>query len=57
MTSNEKDESPQRRAEEDRPLKENDEIDARDPVKLPVQPPNESRPAERPDLEWSEHED
>lgn len=30
----------------DRPLKENDEIDARDPVKLPVQPRDELRQAE-----------
>jgi hypothetical protein len=57
MNRNEKDESPQRRAEEDNLLKENDEVGARDPVKLPLQPPETSRPSERPDLDWSEHED
>lgn len=39
MSRNEKDESLQRGAEKDRPLKENDEIGPRDPVKLPLQPP------------------
>jgi hypothetical protein len=57
MSRNEEDESPQRRVEEDQPLKEADEIGERDTMKLPVHPPDTSRPAERPDLEWAEHED
>ena len=55
MSRNEKDEPPQRRAEET--LRERDEIRERDPLKLPVQPPDASGPAERPDLDWAEHED
>lgn len=38
MGRNEKDESLQRRVEEDQPLKEADEIGERDTMKLPVQP-------------------
>ena len=55
--SRNKDESPPRPTEEDRPLKKNDEIGARDPVKIGVHPPDGSQPAERPDLDWAEHED
>lgn len=57
MGRNEKDESLQRRVEEDQPLKEADEIGERDTMKLPAQPPDASRPSERPDLDWAEHED
>ena len=57
MSSNEKDESLQRGAEKDQPLKETDDSSGRDSVKPPVHPPDASRPSERPDLDWSEHED
>jgi hypothetical protein len=58
MSRNQKDESPQRRAEPDQPLTKPDETVEGDPMKVPVQPPDaEPRPAERPDLDWAEHED
>ena len=53
MSRNEKDESLQRGAEKDQPLEETDDSSGRDPVK----PPDASRSSERPDLDWSEHED
>jgi hypothetical protein len=52
------DEAPQRRAESDQPLREENETLERDLVKESVQPTDaEPRPAERPDLDWAEHED
>ena len=55
MSRNEKDESPQRRAEET--LRERDETRERDALKLPGQPPDASSQTDRPDLDWAEHED
>jgi hypothetical protein len=58
MSRNQKDESPQRRAEPDQRLTKPNENLERDPMKVPVQPPDaEPGPAERSDLVWAEHED
>ncbi|HLE62588.1 MAG TPA: hypothetical protein VI750_05605 [Pyrinomonadaceae bacterium] len=58
MSRNQKDESPQRRAEPDQPLREENETLERDPEKVSGQPTDaDPRPAERPDLDWAEHED
>jgi hypothetical protein len=59
MSRNQKDESPQRSDEPDQPKIRPDETVERDPLNpVPVQPPDaEPRPAERPDLDWAEHED
>ncbi len=59
MSRNQKDESPQRRAQPEQPLTKPNETVERDPMNpVPAQPPAaEPRPAERPDLDWAEHED
>ena len=58
MRSDNRDEAPQQRAEPNQPLREENETVERDPVKVSVQPTDpEPRPAERPDLDWAEHED
>jgi hypothetical protein len=55
---NQKDETPQRPAETDQPLTDVNETVERDPMKGLLQPTDpEPRPAERPDLDWAEHED
>jgi hypothetical protein len=55
---NQKDETPQRRAEPAESLTDVSETVERDPVKGTVEPTNsEPRTGERPDLDWAEHED
>jgi hypothetical protein len=58
MKSDNRDGPPQRRAESDQPLTDANETVENNPMKGREQPTNaESRPAERPDLLWTEHED
>jgi hypothetical protein len=58
MSRNQKDKAPPRRVEPDERIIEENETVERDPTKSPVQPPDaEPSPAERPDLDWAEHED
>jgi hypothetical protein len=58
MSRNQKDDSPQRRAEPEQPLRKRDETVERDPMKVPEPPPDaEPKPSKRPDLDWAEHED
>jgi hypothetical protein len=58
MSRNQKNETPQQRADSDKPSGKANEIVEGDPMKVPVEPTDaEPKPAERPDLIWAEHED
>jgi hypothetical protein len=58
MSRNQKDEVPRPRGKPDEPLRDANKTVERDRRKVPVQPTEpERRPAERPDLDWAEHED
>ena len=59
MSRNHEDGSPQRRDEPEQPLTTTDDTVESDPLNpVPAQSTDtEPRPAERPDLDWAEHED
>jgi hypothetical protein len=58
MDRNREDGLPPQHAEPDQRLTKPNETVDRDPKNVPAEPQNaEPRPAERPDLDWAEHED